>query len=183
MAMADKDIFDLARIHPQLLDAVDDLRLDRVMEQRVDHDEAGARLDHPRVPAVVADPVEVVEDLARLLIPLGTRRHVFRARSRGWSDQPVDTIGAPATRGCVAAGRRNDADPRKQAGIIQAGRPLCRRQMHIHRISCGIDRRGSAGHSEPGCQNKSHVKPQFHCTSLPHVARPRDFVIVPSIAL
>src|SRR5204862_6744484 len=114
MAMADEDIFDLTRIHPQLLDAVDDLRLDRVMEKRIDHDEAGARLDHPRVPAVVADPIEIVEDLARLLIPLGTWRHDFLARSRGCRGQPVDAAGAPATRGCVATGRRNDADAREK---------------------------------------------------------------------
>jgi hypothetical protein len=66
------------------------------MEKRVDDDEAGARLDHPRVVSQVADPIEVVEDLARLLIPLGTWRHDFLARRRGCGGQPIDAAGAPA---------------------------------------------------------------------------------------
>jgi len=83
------------------------------MEKRVHDDQTSAGLDHPGVVSQVADPIEIVEDLARLLIPLGTWRHDFLARSSGCRGQPVDAAGAPAARGCVATGRRNDADPRE----------------------------------------------------------------------
>src|SRR4051794_10143977 len=116
MTVGDEHVFDVAWIHPQLLDAVDDLRFDRVMEQRVDDDETSAGLDHPRIVSEVADPIEIVEDLARLLVPLGTRRHGFLARRRRRRGQPIDAAGAPATRGSIAPGRRNNTDAREKAG-------------------------------------------------------------------
>jgi hypothetical protein len=66
VAVRDEDVLHVGRIEMHRLQAIDDLRLGRVVVERVDHDDARARRERPRRVETRAEKVEVVEDLLRL---------------------------------------------------------------------------------------------------------------------
>ena len=86
--VADDHVLDLLRIEPERGQPVDDLVLDRVVEDRVHHDDAVRGRDGPRRVLGLADEVEVVEHLDRLGVPRGARGRAGRSRGA-----------APAARG------------------------------------------------------------------------------------
>src|SRR5688572_32670299 len=69
MRMRDDGVADRRRIEPELLQPTGDLVFDRVVEQRVDQDDALRRRHSPCGVFALADEVEVVEDLHGLRVP------------------------------------------------------------------------------------------------------------------
>ena len=107
MGMADHHVLDVGRVEPQRRQPVDDLVLDRVVEDGVDQDDAvrgghrpGRVLGHP-------DEVQVVEDLHRFGVPRIPRWR----RSR-----PAARAGAARARG--AEGLRLGADAVEQPDVV-----------------------------------------------------------------
>jgi hypothetical protein len=66
MPVADQNHFDLRRVEAELRESRQQVRLDLVGAQRVDHHQTRRRLDHVGDRADVADGVHVVEDLRGL---------------------------------------------------------------------------------------------------------------------
>ena len=83
VCVAHEDVLDLGRIEAELAQPADHLVLDRVVENRVDDDDAGRGDDRPGRIFLFADEVEVVEHLDRLGVPGLPRRRPGRARGRG----------------------------------------------------------------------------------------------------
>src|SRR5262249_46255503 len=77
MTMADEDILDSRWIQTEFTQAIDDLVLDRIIEERVDDDDPVRGRDGPRGIFRLAKVVEIVEDLRRLDMPLGARRRTL----------------------------------------------------------------------------------------------------------
>src|SRR5271166_4657413 len=78
VAVADNDVFDVAGIKAELLEAFDDLGLACMAVERVDDDDAVRSGDGPGAVRFRADEIEVVENLGGLGIPffawrIGTR--------------------------------------------------------------------------------------------------------------
>src|SRR3982750_3115950 len=91
VAVADDRVFDLLRIEPELPQSLDDLVVDRVVENRVDENEAVGGLDGPGGVFALTDEVEIVEDLHRLRMPLGPRRRSLRPRT--WRGARLPPLG------------------------------------------------------------------------------------------
>src|SRR5262245_29112909 len=66
VSMPDENRLHLCRIEAKRLESWQEIRLDLVRAQRIDHHQARRRLDHVGDGADVADGVQVVEDLRRL---------------------------------------------------------------------------------------------------------------------
>src|SRR5215213_4354568 len=95
VAVADNRVLDLRRIQSEFLQPVDDLGLDRVVENRIDQDDAVRRVDGPRRIFGLSDEVQVVEHLDRLRVPLFPRRRLPRLwGSSRWYGSPT-AIGRP----------------------------------------------------------------------------------------
>ena len=82
VGVAHDDVLDLRRIEPQFLEAVHDFLFDRVLKQRINHDDPLGRGNRPGSHRLAADVVQVVEDLGRLGVPLRSGRRVRASRSR-----------------------------------------------------------------------------------------------------
>ena len=70
--VADQHVLDLARIETERRQPLDNLRLDGVIEQRVDEDDAVGRRERPGGVNLRTDEVEVVKHLDRFGIPPGS---------------------------------------------------------------------------------------------------------------
>src|SRR2546423_14202005 len=78
MCVAHDGIFDPRRIEAELLEPADDLVLDRIGPDRIDDDDAVGGDDRPGGVFLLADVVEIVEYLDRLIVPGGALRHRSR---------------------------------------------------------------------------------------------------------
>src|SRR5262245_60530558 len=88
VTMADDDVLDRSGIKPHLLQAVRHFVLDRVVEDRVEDDDAVRGRERPRGVLRLSDKVQVVEDLDRFGVPLREVAsmltvHKLRGRLRG----------------------------------------------------------------------------------------------------
>ena len=100
MGVADDDVFHLARIEAELLQAADDGLLRRIVVQRVDQDDAVAGGQRPGRMNLGADEIEVVEHLGGIGVPGA------RAGGGGGRDVAARARSA-ARRRCAPACRRN----------------------------------------------------------------------------
>ena len=131
VAVADDDVLDVRRIESELLQPADHFVLDRVVEDRVDDDDAGGRHDRPRRVFGLPDEIEVVEHFGRLRVPqlasgpLAGRATPSAARGRG-------AARAPATGGSRVRRRR-----------LRTGRAQERRKVLARRSFRGSSMRGS----------------------------------------
>ena len=132
VTVADEHVTDVGGIKAELAQAADDLVLDRVVEQRVDHDDAVRRRHGPGREFRHADEVEIVEDFLRLGVPALARRIRWRRSVRG-------------RHGRRHRRRRARAQPVDHPGVLRAGRLSCRGDMAVDVRRCG----GSV--SDGGC--------------------------------
>lgn len=82
--VAHEHVRDVGRIEPERPQPLDNFRLDVVVIQRVDDDDAPGGRDRPGVERPRAEEVEVVEHLGRIGIPLRLRRRLAPGWGRRW---------------------------------------------------------------------------------------------------
>ena len=96
VCVAHKDVLDLGRIEAELAQPAGHLVLDRVVENRVDDDDARRGDDRPGRIFLFADEVEVVEHLDRLGVP-GRPAPAARAGARPRASACSPAAPAPRT--------------------------------------------------------------------------------------
>ncbi len=161
MAVADQHVTDVGRIEAELLEPAHHFVLDRVIEQRIDHDDAVRGRHGPRRELRHADEVEVVEYFLRIRVPAiagrigrlrgacgGDRRADRRGRRRTGT-QPVDH--ARMFRACGGArGRHVPIEVRLLGGrdlrMRRRGQQQCRERAERDR--CCVDG-ATCSHREP----------------------------------
>src|SRR5688572_2020398 len=137
MAVADDDVLDVRGIQPEFAEALVDFRLDRVIVDGVEEDDALRRGNRPDRKLRLPEEIEVVEDLLRLGVPR-------LASGRGWwaagaprapvasraacapvTSGPACATAASRTPGTAAAGRgRVSQRHRAAAGVLEHTGPL-----------------------------------------------------------
>src|SRR2546426_9535792 len=123
--MREDDVFDLTAIQVELSHAAEDFVLRRIIEQCLEDDDAPVAYDCPRIMNLGAEEIEVVGDLGRFSIPGFSRRRC------GW--------GSARASSCARGGgggrsrRRRDAEAKKGARPLQAGRILGRPDQTVDR--------------------------------------------------
>src|SRR5262249_30597003 len=80
MGMAHDGIFDIRWIEAEFFQATDDLVLDRISPDRVDHDDALRSGERPGGIFLLADVEEIVEHLDGFVVPGRTLRYSARTR-------------------------------------------------------------------------------------------------------
>ena len=129
--VADEHVLDVVRIEAERLHAVDDLGVDRVIEQRVDYDDALARRERPGGVDQRAHEVEVVEHLVGLRVPRRPIGHRTRAGERG-------RLSGGEVVGC-------DTDAKERPCVIRSRRAFGGGDETIGRDGCGSLRVASRG--------------------------------------
>ena len=117
MGMADDDVLDVGRVEADRRQSVHDLVLDRVIEDRVDEDDAVRRRHRPGRVFGHAEEVQVVEDLHRVGVPRLAGRYGPRPAPPG----------RPGGRDLLRLG----ADAIEQSDMVGPGGQLRRRDVSL----------------------------------------------------
>src|SRR5215470_7968110 len=148
VTMTDDGVLDLRWIEAQFLQSVDDLVLDRVVEDGIDDDDAVRGAHGPRRVFRLSNEVEIVKDLDRLDVPFGSRRWTLTA----WS-----------CRGGLSTRLRTDRA--QQTDKVLTGRSLGRGAVSLCRISRLCERDGRAQHCDDDTSCQHGQRHRFHGSS------------------
>src|SRR5262245_1618206 len=110
--MADQHVLDRARIEAEGGHALYHLRLDRIVEERIDDDDAFARRQRPRGVNSGADEIEVVEDFVWPRVPRGAAGHDRGSGARTTGAASVEII-------------RRDTNAEERPRVLEPRRALC----------------------------------------------------------
>ena len=116
MRMRDDHVLDVACVEPEPLHPADDQLLGVVRVDRVDQNEALARLQRPGRVDLATDEIQVVEDLRRIGVP-----YVASGHRAGVADKVGRLVGRLV--GFVTQ-QRHQAQPTQQANVFKSGRVL-----------------------------------------------------------